>query len=243
MGRGRTLSAATVIDRCYEAVANRVPPKLAGRLDTRRPQYSQSWGGPLNGQKHRREIVREIAREFRPAHVIETGTYRGTSTEFFSAVFGVPVDTAEANERFYEYSARRLAGDTAITVHRGDSREFLRACAAVAEPERPTFFYLDAHWHSDLPLADELRIIAARWKSAIVMIDDFQVPDDAGYAYDDYGPGKALVPNYLPSEVDSWSRRFPTASAADESGARRGSCILFTPEIDTSVYASVRSIT
>jgi len=29
------------------------------------------------------------------------------------------------------------------------------------------------------------------------MIDDFQVPDDPGYAYDDYGPGKALTPDLV----------------------------------------------
>ncbi|GAA1460729.1 class I SAM-dependent methyltransferase [Williamsia maris] len=230
-------------DRSYEALAIRIPPKVAGRLDTRRPQYSRSWGGPLNGQHHRREMVREIAREFRPAHVVETGTYRGTSTEFFSAVFGVPIDTAEASERYYEYSARRLAGDNAITVHRGDSRGFLSRLASRADNDRPTFFYLDAHWNDDLPLAEELQIISSTWRRSIVMIDDFQVPDDPGYAYDDYGSGKALVPSYLPGAVDAWSRRYPSAPSGEETGARRGSCLLFTPDIDTSDYTTVRSIT
>jgi hypothetical protein len=33
----------------------------------------------------------------------------------------------------------------------------------------------------------------------VAMIDDFRVPGDEGYAYDDYGPGKALTADYLPT--------------------------------------------
>ena len=58
--------------------------------------------------------------------------------------------------------------------------------------EQTLFIYLDAHWEEDLPLAEELAVIARATTRCIVMIDDFQVPGD-GYAYDNYGPGKALV--------------------------------------------------
>lgn len=59
------------------------------------------------------------------------------------------------------------------------------------------FAYLDAHWGEDLPLAEKLEIVFSWDSDAIVMIDDFQVPDDPGYAYDDYGPGKALTPDLV----------------------------------------------
>ena len=59
------------------------------------------------------------------------------------------------------------------------------------------FFYLDAHWNDDLPLADEIDIIFSRCPWAVVMIDDFEVPSDPGYQFDDYGPGKALVLGYI----------------------------------------------
>ena len=29
------------------------------------------------------------------------------------------------------------------------------------------------------------------------MFDDFQVPEDPGYQFDDYGPGKAVTPVYI----------------------------------------------
>jgi hypothetical protein len=64
------------------------------------------------------------------------------------------------------------------------------------------------------------------------MIDDFQVPGDGGYRYDDYGPGKALTEEYLPtSELEGWTLLYPTASSADEAGARRGCCVLAPPKL------------
>jgi hypothetical protein len=54
------------------------------------------------------------------------------------------------------------------------------------------FFYFDAYSNEDLPLAEEIDIIFGRSPHAVVMIDDFEVTDDPGFAYDDYGPGKAL---------------------------------------------------
>jgi hypothetical protein len=80
------------------------------------------------------------------------------------------------------------------------------------------FFYLDAHWNDDLPLADEVDIVFQRCPKAIVMIDDFEVPSDAGYGYDDYGPGKALISGYIRPVILAHQLRafYPsTPSAAD----------------------------
>jgi len=108
--------------------------------------------------------------------VIETGTYRGTSTEFLSAVFGAPVTSIEANPRLFSYSSRRLAAWPDITVEFGDSRVILRRVADGASGKSESVFaYLDAHWEEDLPLSEELEIIASGWSHAVAMIDDFQV--------------------------------------------------------------------
>ena len=54
------------------------------------------------------------------------------------------------------------------------------------------------------------------------MIDDFQVPDDPGYAYDDYGPGKALTPDL----VDPACRRLRNLGIK---GSMGGVFIIFRP--------------
>jgi hypothetical protein len=89
------------------------------------------------------------------------------------------------------------------------------------------FFYLDAHGWGALPLAEELALAFRHWPAAVVMVDDFQVPGDAGYGFDDYGDGEALTLGYLaghrvlPPHV--W---FPACASEHESGARRGCVVL-----------------
>ena len=220
-----------ILDKAYRGVTRYLPPKLAGRLDLLRPSYWASWGGPLNGQERRQEIVRELARELTFDRVIETGTYRGTTTEYLSALFGVPVATVEAHPRHFTYSTRRLAVNRHVTVEFGDSRPFLRRLAeSPGTDAEAVFIYLDAHKEDDLPLAEELRVIAAAWPRAVVMIDDFQVPGDSGYAYGGYGPGKLLVEEVLPVEaLQGWSLYYPIASSELETGSKSGCCVLFSP--------------
>src|SRR4051812_8991890 len=96
------------IDRIYHGLTKRLPPRTVGRIDRFRPSLASSWGGPLNGQIQRRRIVRELARVVDFDRVLETGTFRGTSTEFFAAVFDAPIDTVEGHPRFFTYAAERL---------------------------------------------------------------------------------------------------------------------------------------
>jgi hypothetical protein len=90
------------------------------------------------------------------------------------------------------------------------------------------FIYLDAHWGNDLPLAEELEIVFGACEGAIVMVDEFEVPFDAGYGFDDYGPGKALTAAYIEPAIVSHSLGtfYPSTPSASESGARRGCVVL-----------------
>lgn len=215
------------LEGAYREFTQLIPGEAAGRVDLLRPSFQASWGGPLNGQERRREMVRELARAVEFDLVVETGTYRGTSTEFFRNVFGVPVETVERSPRFHAYSSRRLAFDSQVRVTLGDSRPFLRHLARI-QSHRTVFIYLDAHWEEDLPLREELEIIRSGWQRAAVMIDDFKVPGDSGYRYDDYGSGKALEAEYLPA-LPGWAMLYPAAPSTKETGAKRGSCVLLSP--------------
>ena len=217
----------------YERVARALPGRLVGPLDMIRPGVLAGWGGPMNGQRHRQRIVRDLARVVDFDQVVETGTFRGSSTEFFASVTGAPVTTVESSRRYYEFARRRFAGLPYIDVAHGDSRTFLRRLAR-GSTSLTTLFYLDAHWREDLPLREELEIIDASWPRAVVLVDDFQVPDEPGYAYDDYGDGNALTPAYLPP-LDRWQAYYPAATAAEETGARRGCIVLATAPLRAAV--------
>jgi predicted O-methyltransferase YrrM len=220
-------------EMAYSKATELLPRDLAGRIDLLRPSFRGSWGGPLNGQQRRREIVRDLARMISFDRAIETGTFRGTSTEFFSAVIGAPVETVEANPRFFAYSSRRLAILPDVRVVLGDSRAFLqRVATRPGSADESVFIYLDAHWEDDPPLAQELQIITRGWTNAVVMIDDFQVPGDDGYAFDDYGAGRTLTENYLPAgDLVGWHLFYPSAPSSDETGARRGCSVLVSPAL------------
>lgn len=70
--------------------------------------------------------------------------------------------------------------------------------------EAVTFFYLDAHWYGDIPPRDE-RAGEQKWSRFVAMIDDFEVPGDAGYGFDDHGPGRALTLEYIRPVVSECS--------------------------------------
>ncbi|RAV13496.1 hypothetical protein DQP55_09950 [Mycolicibacterium sp. GF69] len=187
----------------------------------------------MNGQVGRVQLCRQIFAELPRAAVVETGTFRGTTTEFF-AEFGVPVYTAEATARLHAFAEQRFRSvSDRVHVVLADSRALLQQLASDPSfPKEDVFFYLDAHWHSDLPLAKEIATIFESWQRSIIMIDDFAVPDDS-YNYDDYGPGAVLNAEYLDAlgRTDMF-RFYPSLPAIQETGYKRG-CIVLCNDLDT----------
>lgn len=200
--------------------------ELLGAVDYHlRPSVRRgNWGTPLNGQQARAELVIALL-ALGADFVVETGTFRGASTAFFAQHARCPVISTEIEPRSFGFARERLRRLQNVTLVRGDSRATLRRLGLRGElrDQRP-FVYLDAHWGEDLPLAEELELVLRHWPKAIVMVDDFAVPDDPGYGYDDYGPGRALTLDYATEVLARHGVGvfFPRTAAADESGARRG---------------------
>ena len=218
-----------------------------GRLDFfRNPGMQHSWGGPFNGQKFRQRILFDLLFFFPIKAIVETGTYRGTTTALFAAT-SLPVYTVEIHHRYFSYAKMRfLFNRHNVRLYHTDSLSFLRDLSENNQiPKEDVFFYLDAHWGEDLPLRDELEIIFSKWKNPIVMVDDFQVPDSE-YGFDDYGPGKLLNLGYINPVVSTHniSVFFPAVNSSEETGKRRGSVVLCNEmsgmEIDTKVKTLVR---
>jgi hypothetical protein len=221
----------------------------------RSPDRGTGWG-PFNGQTARQALFVNIITNTRPHAIVETGTFLGDTTELMSQT-GLPVFTFELNPRNYGYVRARFWRTRNVKLLHGDSRTGLPRLfdgALHSRSSRILFFYLDAHWDDDLPLAEEIDIIFSRCPLAVVMIDDFEVPGDAGYGYDDYGPGKALISGYIrpaisahqlqafypttPSTADYPST--PLAAAGLAAGRlRRGCVVLGRGAFHGSVLASI----
>ena len=192
------------------------------------PKYKKSWGGPFNGQKFRQKMFLQIINCFDISLIVETGTFRGTTTEFMSNNSSAKVISVESNKRIYGYSKIRFLFNNKIDLKYNDSRKFLSEVLDDTNLwSQYIFFYLDAHWENDLPLIGELEIIFGRCQYPIIMIDDFKVPDDNGYQYDDYGDGKVLslelIEQLNRSNIHSF---FPSLGSSGESGLRKGAVVL-----------------
>jgi hypothetical protein len=171
--------------------------------------------------------------------IIETGTHRGTTTEYLAREGRVPIYSVEADSRSYYYARRRLKRFPNVTVSLGDSRTFLRhMCAELSDQELP-FVYLDAHWGPDLPLAEEVKLVTSRFRAYVIMIDDFGVPGDAGYGFDSYGADKVLTLEYLQNVIGKWDMwvAYPQLPSARESGLKRGCVTLFARQLRPQMEA------
>lgn len=209
---------------------HRFPGVMVGRLKFMRSRKrGDAARDAFNGQASRRALFLAIVDKIAPFALVETGTFLGITTEFMSRT-GLSLFTAESHARYFGIARGRLRHTRNVSQHFGDSRAMLRKLFAgpLHDPPRPVFFYLDAHWYKDLPLEEELRLIFAYCPLAVVMIDDFQVPSDAGYGYDDYGPGRALTFDYVAGVVTAarFQVFYPATPATEETGLRRGCVVL-----------------
>ena len=61
------------------------------------------------------------------------------------------------------------------------------------------------------------------------MIDDFEVPCDPGYGFNDYGPGLRFGTELLPAATREYRQFYPTTPSREETGYRRGFILLAAP--------------
>jgi hypothetical protein len=201
--------------------------KLLGRLEYyRHPEILDLWGGPFNGQCFRQLMYLDLALACNFDAIVETGTFRGSTTRFLAHNSdGARVYSCEQDPLNFEFAKWRLRGDKNAFLFNVDSRKFIRDFRISRQAR--TLFYLDAHWGADLPLREELNLIIHNFENFVIMIDDFEVPNDAGYQFDDYGPGKKLSLGDFPLHQDTRiACYFPARPSSQESGLKRGAIVL-----------------
>ena len=190
--------------------------------------WRRGFGGPFNGQQFRQAMFLELVRSIPFSAIIETGTFRGTTTEYMHHEAQLPVYSVEHSGRAFAFSYLRFLSTRGVRVYWADSRQVLERLGTLDSLRGTSpFCYLDAHWDEDLPLADELSFIFATWPRAVVMIDDFKVPDDPGYAFDTYDSSGPLDLEYLGTNlVRPVTPFFPARPSGEETGYKRGSVVL-----------------
>ena len=182
----------------------------------------------FNGQRFRAHIFNAVLHAFDCETIIETGTYLGSTTKYMADRSSLPLHSCEANPVFFAIASKELAQSENVELFLGDSRAFLSDLVSRGVHRKRSFLYLDAHWNHDLPLVEEIEIIAGNWNEFVLMIDDFQVPHDDGYGFDDYGTGKRLTLRDFGSafERNGLVPFFPRVPSGEETGHLRGCVVL-----------------
>lgn len=181
----------------------------------------------FNEQQFRKQIFIELVASIKFTAIIETGTWIGNTTGYMSRQSNLPLYTGELDKRYFALAKMRLKNFSNIFFTNDDSRNFLSGLD-IDTANGTYFFYLDAHWYDDLPLKEELAIICNRFKSFVIMIDDFKVPDDAGYGYDNFGRETNLSLEKFEKQFRALNLKmyFPAVRSDMETGKKRGCIIL-----------------
>jgi len=187
-------------------------------------------GVGCNGDLVRAWLVVRLFRSLGCTAFVETGTYMGATAVLMARALKSPLLSCELSRKRWLIAWLRCSAFTRITVRHEDSRVFLDRLPARIPHSSVPFFYLDAHWESDLPLDGELAIIGRDWPRCVVLIDDFVVPGRPDFGYDVYD-GRPLSAERL-DLASSFTGGdslllYPRYEASQELlGARRGYAVL-----------------
>jgi hypothetical protein len=124
--------------------------------------------------KYAFEDIQKLAEKFNIKRIIETGTYKGWSTNRLCDL-GVPVETIEVDESNFKEAKSFLSSRDNVKMYHGSSPEILETI--LEDGEENLLFFLDAHWYEYWPLKDELRVIAEKNIKPVISIHDFYVPN------------------------------------------------------------------
>ena len=83
------------------------------------PSTRQSWGGPFNGQLQRQKIVRDVLQGIDLQLIVETGTFRGTTTQWFVDNTSRTVHTVEYSPEYWGYCIARFVFTRRVRLERG----------------------------------------------------------------------------------------------------------------------------
>lgn len=178
----------------------------------------------FNGDSYVKKKVDQFIKRERVNLIIETGTYLGQTTDYFSRV-GKHVITIESNEKYLAKAKKRLGTKFNLRMFKGYSPNVLNEILK-DWVEYKTLFYLDAHW-GGTPLLEELTEIAeAKFsKPPVIVIHDFKVPGRPDLGFDTYG-GQPYEWSWIEpfvNQIYSHYSRDPKVEYNDlAEGARRG---------------------
>ncbi len=145
------------------------------------------------------ETLQYYADKYSLKTFVETGTFRGSTTEIASKIFE-KVITIELSEELYKAAKEKFKDASSVSCLLGDSSVVLREL--IKSIPEDVLFFLDAHWagnlstraNSDSPLLDELAVLSKRNSQHrdLIIIDDVSFFNRKGKYV--FAPGSVYFP-------------------------------------------------
>lgn len=156
---------------------------------------------PFNGQLVRHETVFRIIKQIMPTVCIKTGTYLGSTTPYLAGYSRSPTHTIEIDplsaKKSFDRHQKNFSNLNINNILGDSSEEIGKVLKKLDASDQVVLAYLDAHWLDIIPTNKELDSLVCWGGRFVAIIDDFYVPWDSGYGFDQYGDvviGETLVP-------------------------------------------------
>ena len=143
---------------------------------------------------------------------IETGTYLGTSTSYFSKI-SKHVHTIEPSKKYFNISKENLRNIENVSIYNGASEEILSDILNSINDKENVCFWLDGHYSggntfkgsADTPILLELKTIAnsiKKFNNITILIDDFRLFSEGGN--EEY-PNKEQIISWVKANNLHWT--------------------------------------
>jgi len=166
-----------------------------------------------------KETIEKIVKDNDVEAIIETGTYRGSTTLQFSKMVKI-VHTIEASSDYFNESKKKLQFVQNVVQYLGKSEDIFEDVVSLCK-RRNLLLFLDAHWFNSCPLIDELKAVARLKLKPIILIHDFKVPG-TDFGFDSYN-GQDFTIEWLRPHLEAiYGQDFKYFYNTKAEGARRG---------------------
>ena len=174
--------------------------------------------------------LEKLVKKFGVKTIVETGTYKGHTTVEFAKLVS-KVFTIEINDHYYQMAQKEFVGKNNIVSIRGSSPTAMLNIIKGhhGDFEKPSLFYLDAHWYKYNPLLDELKILATqKMKQCLIAIHDFKVPNK-DFGFDKFSNGTAYTYEFIQKSVENiyGVGKFEYHYNEQADGAKRGIIFIY----------------
>lgn len=138
-----------------------------------------------------KQEFKKLVNKFKIKNIVETGTFKGSTTEEFSRMVE-KVYTIESKREFYFEAKKNLSNLKNVRGFLGSSPKVLKKI--LPQIKGKTLFFLDAHWGYPWPILEELNQISKfpDLKESTIVIHDFFVPGK-DFGYDSYYQSKSFL--------------------------------------------------